>query len=72
MIFGDLVDAAVGLIFGGSGENHEKAKLNRAAVAAIKVAPRGYGRTKELANRYGVAVGTINAIWRGQTWKSVT
>lgn len=53
------------------GEDHAKAKLNEQAVREILATPRGYGVTKTLAQKFGVKEGTIAAVRRGQTWKSV-
>jgi hypothetical protein len=53
------------------GERQHTAKLSPSAVREIRVAERGFGRTKALAAKYGVADGTIRAVWRGDYWRRV-
>lgn len=54
------------------GGNHGKAKLNEEKVRCIKQYIRE-GRTHaDIADQYGVSVGTINNIAQGINWKHVT
>ena len=50
-----------------------KSRLEEQDVLVIRKAkPSGiskWGCTKELADRFGVSVSTINRIWRAETWK---
>jgi hypothetical protein len=53
------------------GENSPSAKLTAADVKEIRALPRGYGKTKQAAERFGVCAETIRSIWRGGHWKTL-
>ena len=53
------------------GVQHRTAKLDDEAVRIIRATPRGYGVTKALSERFGVATGTICHVWAGKGWKAV-
>lgn len=54
------------------GENHYRAKLSeRDVIAIVKEKKLGISEYA-LAEKYGVARGTINDIMRGKTWKKIT
>lgn len=51
-----------------SGERHHNAKLTDAEAEEIRRLPRGYGRLKADAKRFGVSPSTINLIRRGKRY----
>lgn len=51
------------------GERHPMAKLTWVAVDEIRSAPRGYGKTKALCEKFGVGYSTISYIRAGKRWK---
>ena len=54
------------------GEAASNAKLTEDDVRAIRAAPGGWGKNKELAIRYGVEARAIWSIRANKTWKHVT
>lgn len=54
---------------GPKSEDCSTTKLTRDDVAMIRTSPRGYGRAKELAEKFGVTTATIHHVRKGKTWR---
>ena len=52
------------------GEKHGNARLTADQVAAIRKAQSDGERRRSVAARFGISIGTVGNIWRGETWRA--